>query len=905
MIKAILIFFLLGSTAIAESSKTWKEIQDMKPNIYNLRNNLKKYKLKEVFKNSPLGKLSKDEQDMFMKIMIRESKGYADAEGDKYKIYTKKNGRRAYDTSKPVPPVKHSYGLFQIRGVNLPFLKTKMKIDNFEELKDPAKNMEAAYHLYVANGFQPWGNKMGGSVYKRSATPAYRKQYSLLPGTAYHDLAKKHGLLQVDEKETIRKYGKFSAPVSKPSKPSKPSKQFKDNLEDPTVIPRDKSKVQSWMKKHGYTAKDLEKPGSLPGEKPKYYHPGDRIFDVSTDKQEVKKPEQNIEVEDIELEETIPVDQSVPYGVYAGGEPEYYQSEQDQFWTGAEGGEVKKYDNGGEVVDEYEDSWMRSNDEEVIDEYDDSWMRDYLIESTPEYIKSPEYQEGVATVPGIPGFVPQPEPKIETEEIDVKSVVKKYVEGGKTYEDRKQIIALISDGKTTREEVSSLIKQFDRPEPEDMVAQGGRDPRTPPGPMMREALGLGKEPTKEPRGASGTWEEDKVVKDTTTQAAPGKNLRKLTKKEFLDIRQLQDEKKLREAEDAAVAQAMKAATIDPNRFYKNQSTFNKIVSLVGLAAGAYGASKYGTPNVFIKRLDDAVKKDIEAQKLGQTEEGKKLAAANFKVAVLARRLARSTKEIDKRNTLERLSLSYQKKGEKAAKKLAQKDYNQLLLEAVNTRGLTDKELSIISVNLPKMKIEQSVIKGRDGLNYYVKGGVSRANKVKEYVANAQQTIDGLNDLIGYVDKVSFLEQGTFNPFGALFSQDRAEAESLRDRLVGNLRIEFFGPGVMTDQEREQAKKILGDPNRLFTTDEREIAKIRNLMMKVNYGVRQKLRSDGVALPVSPNERRIAQMLKRRNLSNVPVNRRKVVDQLIFQEKEHVEKGGTPGKWWDPSEPLAV
>ena len=880
MIKAILIFFLLGSTAMA------------------------KYNLERMKK---LAKLSGVPLERILKFQLQESSG-----GNPEKLAGDKgmsggdlhlHKKTALNLTNPRLPIRDKNK--KIIGYRPGLMANKKLYDKINSLKTtPGKGQVSEYTTWLVENEQiqdkllltllkdtkRMANQYVKKIFNRepsdeehyafwNASPAVAQE-----GIATHFKSKdpKVQRLQRNIEHFKKRKGSYL------DMDKKPSKSFKQTFDEAREAGK---KEFSWRGKRYHTRLKEEDEGLAKEQK--------KII------QESKKPEQNIEVEDIELEETIPVDQSVPYGVYAGGEPEYYQSEQDQFWTGAEGGEVKKYDNGGEVVDEYEDSWMRSNDEEVIDEYDDSWMRDYLIESTPEYIKSPEYQEGVATVPGIPGFVPQPEPKIETEEIDVKSVVKKYVEGGKTYEDRKQIIALISDGKTTREEVSSLIKQFDRPEPEDMVAQGGRDPRTPPGPMMREALGLGKEPTKEPRGASGTWEEDKVVKDTTTQAAPGKNLRKLTKKEFLDIRQLQDEKKLREAEDAAIAQAMKAATIDPNRFYKNQSTFNKIVSLVGLAAGAYGASKYGTPNVFIKRLDDAVKKDIEAQKLGQTEEGKKLAAANFKVAVLARRLARSTKEIDKRNTLEKLSLSYQKKGEKAAKKLAQKDYNQLLLEAVNTRGLTDKELSIISVNLPKMKIEQSVIKGRDGLNYYVKGGVSRANKVKEYVANAQQTIDGLNDLIGYVDKVSFLEQGTFNPFGALFSQDRAEAESLRDRLVGNLRIEFFGPGVMTDQEREQAKKILGDPNRLFTTDEREIAKIRNLMMKVNYGVRQKLRSDGVALPVSPNERRIAQMLKRRNLSNVPVNRRKVVDQLIFQEKEHVEKGGTPGKWWDPSEPLAV
>jgi hypothetical protein len=902
VLRAILIFVLLGSTAMAK---------------FNLERMKKLAKLSGV----PLQRI--------LKFQLQESQGGTLLTGD--------NGKSGGDlhllkssalllTNPKIPIMKdgkftgrYRKGILADKKLHDIIKKLNTKIENGsseysrwlvsnEDLQDKLvvgllKDTQSGVERYVKKTFN-----------RKPTEEEYYAFWNASPGAA--KLAIKDGFkskapeaqrlqknINIYRKKVLKKKSEVSeAPkVSKPSKDSKPFAQaFKEA--------RGEGKREfTWRGKRYLT---LEKGESMDEFEKKFKFVDDQKFDSpeeferSKDEglakeqkkiiQESKQPEQEIKAEDIELEQTIPMDQSVPYGVFAQGTDEFRRAQEQEF-IGADGGEVKKYDNGGEVMDEYQDSWMKS--------YTDSFQEVDEFEGDP--ITSTDPMKGV---PEIQGFIPERQPEIETEKIDIKSIVKKYVEGGKTSEDRKQLISLVSDGKTTKEEISSLIRQIERPTPEDMTAQGGREPRdTPPGPMMRKALGLDKDPIKESKGVSDTSEEvkDTVVKDTTTQSAPGKNLRKLTKKEFLDIRQLRDEKKLREAEDAAIAQAMKAATIDPNRFYKNQSTFNKIVSLVGLAAGAYGASKYGTPNVFIKRLDDAVKKDIEAQKLGQTEEGKKLAAANFKVAVLAKRLARSTKEVDKRNTLERLSLSYQRKGEKAAKKLAQKDYNQLLLEAVNTRGLTDKELAIISVNLPKMKIEQSVIKGRDGLNYYVKGGVSRANKVKEYVANAQQTIDGLNDLIGYVDKVSFLEQGTFNPFGALFSQDRAEAESLRDRLVGNLRIEFFGPGVMTDQEREQAKKILGDPNRLFTTDQREIAKIRNLMMKVNYGVRQKLRSDGVALPVSANERKIAQMLKRRNLSNVPVNRRKVVDQLIFQEKEHVEKGGRPGKFWDPNEPLAV
>ena len=163
---------------------------------------------------------------------------------------------------------------------------------------------------------------------------------------------------------------------------------------------------------------------------------------------------------------------------------------------------------------------------------------------------------------------------------------------------------------------------------------------------------------------------------------------------------------------------------------------------------------------------------------------------------------------------------------------------------------------------------------------------------------------GLRDLEGYVDKVGIWNQG-WAPWSFL-SRDRAEAEALRDRLVGKLRIEFFGPGVMTDNEREQAKKILGDPNAFFTTDEREKAKIRSLIMKLNYGMRQKLRRDGLTmLPLSPNEKRVQQLLKKNNLGDNPKNRVKIVDSLIEAEKEAVLGGGKSGQFWDMNEPLPI
>ncbi len=362
-----------------------------------------------------------------------------------------------------------------------------------------------------------------------------------------------------------------------------------------------------------------------------------------------------------------------------------------------------------------------------------------------------------------------------------------------------------------------------------------------------------------------------------------------------------DECALRKAEDEAIAQAKKAAaSIDPKRFYKNMSTFDKIVGLLGLAAGAYDSFKYGSPNLYSQRLDKEIEKDIKLQKLGLEDEKRKLAASNFKVSTLAKRLARSTKNEQQRMNMTKISLDYGLKAQKFAKEGAKQTQLQQVNYIINNRGITDMELAKYESIFPKLKLRDSMIKGRNGLNYFVRGGVTNLRKVKEYVADTQDSIDGLNDLYSYFDKVSMVNQAL-----PIFSIDAAEAQSLRDRLVGKLRIEFFGPGVMTDNERAQAKKILGDPNALFATDSREKAKVLKIIMKLNYGVRDKLRRDGVAVPKTRNDQVIEQIVRSRKLSDNPKNRRDVINGLIQGEIDAMKRGAKPGSIWNMNETLPI
>ena len=558
--------------------------------------------------------------------------------------------------------------------------------------------------------------------------------------------------------------------------------------------------------------------------------------------QEAKQPEQEIKAEDIQLEETIPMDQSVPFGVYAQGSNEFEMAEEqekDKLMMAAEGGEVR-YQEGGEV-------------------------------DVPEYLRRPEED-------------------IEEEEFKVEDVTEMDLEEPDPFpkRDRSPDFQGVREYQLSQMSTDELMKK--RSPGAGRAADVNRE-------LSRRRRDLGV-----PVSQIAELEREPVSDVKMPEPEPKPKPARLSKMDFLDIRKLQDEKELRKAEDDAIKQAQQLSTIDPKRFYKNMSTFDKIVSLVGLAAGAYGSYKYGTPNAFVQRLDREVEKDIKAQALGAKLEQQKLAAANFKVSVLAKRLSRSTKDVEKQQEFLRLSQQYQQKGLKEIKKQVKNRKDMKDLSQLNRRGITDEELAYFTVKFPKLKIEDSVIKGRDGLNYKVRGGVSRANKVKEYVSDAQDSLDGLNELLGYVDKVTIFEQ---LPGASLFSLDAAQAESLRDRLVGKLRIEFFGPGVMTDNERENAKRILGDPNKLLTTDAREKAKIRNLLMKVNYGVRQKLRADGLSLPPSPNEQRVSQLLERKKLSDNAANRVKVVNGLIEAENQSVKRGSKPGSFWDINEPLPI
>lgn len=81
----------------------------------------------------------------------------------------------------------------------------------------------------------------------------------------------------------------------------------------------------------------------------------------------------------------------------------------------------------------------------------------------------------------------------------------------------------------------------------------------------------------------------------------------------------------------AANKAYQAASIDPNRFYKNRSSAENVMSAIGVALGAFGASMTHSPNFALDIINKAVDNDIEAQK---AEIAKKGQGANNMLAKL-------------------------------------------------------------------------------------------------------------------------------------------------------------------------------------------------------------------------------------------------------------------------------
>jgi hypothetical protein len=71
--------------------------------------------------------------------------------------------------------------------------------------------------------------------------------------------------------------------------------------------------------------------------------------------------------------------------------------------------------------------------------------------------------------------------------------------------------------------------------------------------------------------------------------------------------------------DAALFSAMQAGKINPDRYLQNMGTGSKIASSIGMILGGMGSGLTGGPNVAVESLNNAINRDMEAQRNDQSK----------------------------------------------------------------------------------------------------------------------------------------------------------------------------------------------------------------------------------------------------------------------------------------------
>lgn len=307
-------------------------------------------------------------------------------------------------------------------------------------------------------------------------------------------------------------------------------------------------------------------------------------------------------------------------------------------------------------------------------------------------------------------------------------------------------------------------------------------------------------------------------------------------------------------QDEILAEDEKMQRIDPNRFWNSKTTGEKILAGIGLVLAGIGSGITGQPNAALQVIQNQIDEDIKSQKLNNEQVLAKKKHALKLVELELKKLDSSTTNKLKKvqiakmiNDMQQGQLMLQQQ-RLMAKKLASQD------------GLTREE--VLSLDREDQKRVVPV-----GSRNFIAFNAEVAKKLNnDVIPSAKSSLRGL----GRLKEILEMPAAEVRPTLV------AEAATIKQALKGNLRLELFGPGVMTDFESKMADKIIGDPTKILTFDMAERAKFNALIKKIKFSTRDKIKQAGINIPDSKNERMIKQMQK----NNPKMKRELIIDALI-------------------------
>jgi hypothetical protein len=271
---------------------------------------------------------------------------------------------------------------------------------------------------------------------------------------------------------------------------------------------------------------------------------------------------------------------------------------------------------------------------------------------------------------------------------------------------------------------------------------------------------------------------------------------------------------------------------------------NIIAQAIAVGIGEYGRQLTGGENLALKTIERLAKERQEKEKL-TTEQ----ALAEKKLALDETMAKLKAEELKTDSALKRAQIG------KMAMEIAAEQQKIALQRQIAARMSSGQGFSAQELGLLPGDDRERALQMPDG-TFKLAARAEDAKKVKAEVDDIKEAREGIKGLL------ELNKQLGNNPLRKIFDRDAvAEAKTLQTAITGKLRLQLFGPGVLTDFEQKLAKGIIRDPSQILSLASANQKALEVLMRKLQFSERQRIQSAGIEMPPDPNTENIKKLLK--------------------------------------------
>jgi hypothetical protein len=309
-----------------------------------------------------------------------------------------------------------------------------------------------------------------------------------------------------------------------------------------------------------------------------------------------------------------------------------------------------------------------------------------------------------------------------------------------------------------------------------------------------------------------------------------------------------------DAERKAHIADIQAGYIDPEKYWDSHS---KVATGIGMILAGFNPTN--NPNAAINFLKQQMDMNLQAQ-AKNLDSKNNLLSANLRQFGNMKDAVEMTRIMQNDTLAHQLQTAAAKAASPLAKAAAMKTAGELQMDAsVKAQAFANQQATrslMATASQDPSKIPQ-YINALQQTNpeaakamaaRYVPGaglaqteeGAKGVREMQSTVKTAQDTLKRLREITGKTGK-------------SLSPNLRAEADSLRNVLIGALRVPITGPGAMSEGERALLERTIPDVTGLTSLDSNSVVRLNALEKRLQGGYDNMLRANGMQAAPAPAE----------------------------------------------------